>query len=151
MTVNPDSILDSTKQYLGLDTDNTAFDLDVMMSINSAFGSLHQLGITTVDSFEVADSTTLWSTYISNLPLLGLAKSFVYLTSRLIFDPPATSFALDAVQKQIEQYGWRINVAAEELYPPSDPTAGSFSESGVFISATDPGSVPDGSVWFDTE
>lgn len=123
MSANPDSILDSTKQSLGIDPDNTAFDVDVAMSINAAFGSLQQLGITTVDAFSVDDNTSLWSTYISDAPMQGMAKAFVFFSVRLAFDPPATSFGLEAIQKQIDLYSWRINIAAEKLDPPTDPFA----------------------------
>jgi hypothetical protein len=40
------------------------------------------------------------------------------LAVRLVFDPPATSFTLDAFKRQKEELEWRLNVAAENEAPP---------------------------------
>lgn len=120
---NPNSILDSTKQVLGVADTDTSFDLDVTMLVNSAFGSLSQLGVGSDSGFVITDNTTLWSQYISDLVYLGMIKQFIFMTVKLAFDPPGTSFGLEAIQNQLQQLAWRINVKAEEITPPSDPFA----------------------------
>lgn len=120
---NPASILDSVKKVLGFDPDYTAFDLDITMHINSAFGSLWQLGVGGDTGFFITDNTTLWSQYVSQLSYLGMIQQYIFLNARLAFDPPATSFAINAIEKQLEQLAWRINIAAEHISPPSDPFA----------------------------
>jgi hypothetical protein len=129
MTTNPASILDSVKKVLGFDAEYTAFDLDIIMHINSAFGSLQQLGASNDSGFVISDNTTLWTSYILDLRLLGLIQQYIYHSVRLAFDPPNTSFGLDAIQNQIAQLGWRINVAAEEIQPPTDP----FDPDGIIM------------------
>ena len=121
MSPNPDSILDSVKKTVGLDSADTTFDLDVTMFINTAFGFLNQLNVGSDTGFVIQDNTTLWSQYIANLQLLNLVKSYVFLYVKLIFDPPDSRFALPAFQKQLEELTWRINVAAEIVNPPTDP------------------------------
>lgn len=121
MAANPNSILDSVKKALGFDPEFTAFDLDVVMFINSAFGSLNQLGVGGDMGFVIEDNTTLWSQYISELLYLGMVKQYIFMCAKLAFDPPSTSFAIEAITKQIEQLSWRINVAVEHISPPSDP------------------------------
>lgn len=113
MPSNPDSILDSVKKVLGLDYDYTEFDLDVVIHINAAFGELLQLGVGPVDGFFISDNTSLWTAYTSRTDLLGMVKSWMYMKVRLAFDPPATSFTIEAFQKQIDEMTWRINVLAE--------------------------------------
>jgi hypothetical protein len=120
---NPASILDSVKKVLGFDPDYTAFDLDITMHINSAFGELQQIGVGGDTGFAIADNTTLWSQYVSSLTYLGMIQQFIYLSVRMAFDTPATSFAIAAIEKQIEQLSFRINIAAEHIDPPSDPFA----------------------------
>jgi hypothetical protein len=123
MSVNPDSILDSVKKTLGFESEYQAFDLDIIMSINSTFGSLKQIGVGASTGFIIQDNTTLWSQYISDLAYLGLVKQYIFMSVRLAFDPPQTSFGIAAIEKQIEQLIWRVSVEIERINPPTDPFA----------------------------
>lgn len=123
MSANQNSILDSVKKTLGMDSEFTAFDLDVVLLTNSAFSSLQQLGVGGDTGFAIEDNTTLWSQYISELLYLGMVKHYIFLYVRLAFDPPGTSFALDAIHKQIDMLSWRICSAVEHIHPPSEPGA----------------------------
>lgn len=118
---NPLSILDTVKKSLGLDPDLAAFDLEITMFTNASFGYLRQLGVGSDTGFIISDNTTLWSQYITNLALLNMVKTYISMFVKLAFDPPATSFGIDAIKGQIDQLGWRINIVAEEADPPSDP------------------------------
>lgn len=118
---NPDSILDSVKKVLGFSPDYTAFDLDITMFINASFGPLQQLGIGSASGFVIQDNTTLWSQYVANLSYLGMVKSFIFMMVKLAFDPPQTSFGIDAIKDQLKELAWRINVAIETATPPPDP------------------------------
>jgi hypothetical protein len=108
------SILISTKKILGLDPSYTAFDLDVITFINAAFSSLTQLGVGPVGGFEIEDYTSKWEDYPVSLPMLSMVKTYVYLRVRIAFDPPSTSYAIDALNKQIAEHEWRLNVYREE-------------------------------------
>jgi hypothetical protein len=119
MTVDADSILDSTKQLLGIGTDDQSFDVDVLTHINTSFSILDQLGTGPPGGFTVTGSEQLWSDFDPDI--LPPVKSYVYMTVRLLFDPPPTSFALDAAFKVRDELGWRVNVGAEEVNPPSEP------------------------------
>jgi hypothetical protein len=121
MTANPSSVLDLTKKALGMDPEFTAFDSDVVMFTNAAFGSLRQVGIGPSTGFMITDNTTLWSQYVSSLTLLGMVQSYIFMSVKLAFDPPQTSFGISAVKDQIAELIWRIQIAAEEENPPSDP------------------------------
>jgi len=113
-----ESILESTKKVLGLDADNTDFDVDVLMHINSVFSTLQQLGIGPEEGFAIEDDTAVWSDFLEEVKLLNNVKTYVYLRVRMLFDPPTTSFAIDAMRKQIEELEWRINVYREGVaYP----------------------------------
>lgn len=125
---NPESILDTVKKALGLDSTDTSFDIDITLFVNSAFGSLRQLGIGSDTGFIISDNTTLWAQYVSNLALLGLIKSYVFMKVKLAFDPPATSFGIDAVKNQIQELAWYINIGAEQFTPPSDPFGGAVPQ-----------------------
>ena len=118
MSTISESILESTKKVLGLDADNTDFDVDVLMHINSVFSTLQQLGIGPEEGFAIEDDTAVWSDFLEEVKLLNNVKTYVYLRVRMLFDPPTTSFAIDAMRKQIEELEWRINVYREGVaYP----------------------------------
>jgi hypothetical protein len=85
---NPESILDSVKKVIGFEPEYDAFDLDIVMHINMAFGILKQAGVGSDTGFMITDNTTLWSQYLSNLTLLGMVKSYVSMAVRQAFDPP---------------------------------------------------------------
>jgi hypothetical protein len=108
-----ESILDSIKKVLGLDPEYTEFDNDVIMHVNSIFSTLNQLGVGPEDSFSIEDSTSIWDDFIGSAKNISSVKSYVYLKVRLIFDPPATSFAIAAFEKQAAELEWRLNVVME--------------------------------------
>jgi hypothetical protein len=107
------SILKSTKKILGIDAEYTAFDLDILTHINSAFSVLNQLGIGPVEGFMIEDDIITWDAFFGPDPRLNLIKTYVYLKVRMLFDPPTTSYLIDAQNKQIQEYEWRLNVFRE--------------------------------------
>jgi hypothetical protein len=108
------SILISTKKILGVAEDYTVWDLDIITHINSAFSTLTQLGVGPVAGFMIEDETAEWSDFIGTDLELNSVKTYIYLRVRLLFDPPATSYAITAMNDQIEQLEWRLNVHREE-------------------------------------
>lgn len=110
--MNP-SILNSVKKVLGIAEDYKAFDEDIIMHINSTFGTLSQLGVGPPDGFFIEDDKARWTDYLGLDKNLNQVKTYIYLKVRLLFDPPATSFAQDSMKKQIEEFEWRINVHQE--------------------------------------
>lgn len=111
-----ESILDSTKKTLGLAESYTAFDVDVLMHINTAFSTLHQLGIGPVEGFAIEDSSVVWDDFLMGDPRYNGVKTYMFLKVRLLFDPPATSFAINAMKEQIEQLEWRLSIVREGDY-----------------------------------
>lgn len=107
------SILTSIKKSLGLEEAYTAFDADLVMYINTALSTLNQIGIGPVEGVQITDKTTTWESLIGTDPRLNFVPSYVLLKTRLIFDPPATSFAIDAIKTQITEYEWRISTVRE--------------------------------------
>jgi hypothetical protein len=116
-----DSILNSIKKILGLSDSYHAFDEDIIMHINSTFSTLTQLGLGPVDGFMIEDELDLWSDYITvgvSANELNSVRTYVFLKVRLYFDPPSTSYHVEAMKKQIEELEWRLNVSREySLYP----------------------------------
>lgn len=108
-----DSILTSTKNVLGLDGSYEAFDQEILTFINTAFSTLQQLGVGPTVGFSITNKETKWNAYLTDQNLLGLVKTYVYLVVRLMFDPPTTSYLIEATDNQKKEYEWRINVYIE--------------------------------------
>lgn len=105
------SILTSVKKNLGIAESYTAFDHDIITHINSVCATLHQLGVGPSNGFMIDDASELWSEFIGSKTNINSVKSYMYVKVRLLFDPPATSFAITAMEKQAAEFEWRLEVA----------------------------------------
>lgn len=111
-----ESILKSTKKILGLAADYTPFDLDVITHINAAFTTLYQIGVGPATGFAIEDDTAVWADFISgDISIVSACKTYVYLRTRLLFDPPTTSFALSSMKEQLQEYEFRLSVLREDV------------------------------------
>lgn len=97
------SALKSTKKILGLAENNSAFDLDVLTFMNSAFFALRRLGIPTATGVSLEDSDPTWDELFPGFPDLDGLKTYVYLRVRAVFDPPSTPDLMRAVKEQREE------------------------------------------------
>jgi len=111
-----DSILDSIKKNLGIPLEETHFDGELIININSNISVLKQLGVGT-PSFVVYDNSDLWSEFIDVEidDLIPMATMFVYLKTKLIFDPPLSGTVIDAFKTQIAETEWRIVERVKEV------------------------------------
>ena len=105
------SILTSIKIMLGLGSDYTPFDNELVIFINSALSKLTQLGVGPDEGFVLVDLTETWDDLLGDLTNLEMVKNYIYIDVRLLFDPPGNSFIVDAFKKQQEELAWRITVA----------------------------------------
>ena len=105
-----DSILKTIKKLLGISDEETHFDTDIIMHINSVFSILHQLGVGPDKSFSIQDDTATWDDIIEDDNNFNDVKTYIYLKVRLLFDPPASSSVMSAMERQISELEWRLNV-----------------------------------------
>lgn len=111
------SILTNVKKVLGIAESYTAFDEDILMHINAAFSVLNQLGVGPVNGFMIEDAGTEWEEFVVPPNQLHLVKTYIFLKVRLLFDPPTTSYLIDAATNQIKEYEWRLNTFRENEIP----------------------------------
>ena len=103
------SILDSIKQMLGIDVEDSNFDRDLILHINGALMVMHQLGVGS-NGYKITSKDNTWTEFLEGRTDLELVKTDVYLRVRLIFDPPQNSFLVNAIKDQIAEYDWRIEL-----------------------------------------
>ena len=107
------SILTSIKKLLGIAEEDTSFDQDIIMHINTVFAILSQLGVGPANGFSIEDDSAIWEDYLGNATNLELVKSYIYMKVRSIFDPPTSSILADAMNKNISELEWRINTTVD--------------------------------------
>lgn len=110
-----ESILDSIKKMLGLDSDYDVFDTDIIININMVFAYLNQLGVGPEEGFEIEDETTTWSDYLGDSKKLGFVKTYVYLKVKQVFDPGTSASFNTVVESQIDELEWRISTQMDSI------------------------------------
>lgn len=108
-----ESILTSIKKLLGITEEYEHFDADLIMHINSVFMVLNQLGVGPEECFSIQDEDAIWDDFLQGARYLDTVKSYMYLKVRLLFDPPASSAAIESANRLISEFEWRLNVQAE--------------------------------------
>lgn len=104
------SILTSIKKLLGIEEEYTHFDMDIIMHVNAALMSLSQLGVGPDDGFFISDASALWADLLGTRTDIEAVRLYVAMKVRLMFDPPSTSYVLDAMERQLREMEWRLNL-----------------------------------------
>ena len=110
-----ESILTSIKKLIGITEDYKYFDTDLIIHINSVFMILSQMGIGPDNGFSISDETTTWNDYLpEGNKNFEAVKTYMYLKTRIVFDPPQSSSTMEAMKQTISELEWRLNVEAEQ-------------------------------------
>lgn len=107
------SILRSVKKVIGVDPDDLHWDVDLLMHINTAFSVLAQLGVC-ADTFRVNDDSVTWDDVVLDGILPGNVPTYVYQKTRLLFDPPAMSFHINAIESSLREIEWRLETSTSQ-------------------------------------
>jgi len=110
-----ESILLSIKKLNNVAADYTAFDDDFVMYINTALSDLNQVGIGPYEGYAIVNEDDLWEDFLGDDPRRNQARTFVGLKVRLMFDPPASSFAIEMMQGQLEEHLYRLKLAQGDI------------------------------------
>lgn len=116
------SILDSVKKVCNIDINDTAFDDELILHINSIFLTLNQLGIGSEIPYAITNASDSWTDFFDDSPEIEMVKSYIGLKVRMIFDPPTIGAVADAFKSNISEMEWRLNVQVDpgsEVIPPN--------------------------------
>lgn len=108
-----ESILTSIKKLLGITEEDTSFDTDIMIHINSVFSELTQIGFGPKDGYSITGAENLWNEIAPDKKTLEMVKTYVYLKVKIIFDPPLNSSTLETYKQEVQRFEWRINSEVE--------------------------------------
>ena len=116
VTENPattDSILGSIKSMLGIDVEDTNFDKELIIFINSALSTINKLGVGPT-GYRISNNSNTWAEFLLDRTDLEEVKTNVYLRVRLVFDPPQNSFLVASIKEQIAEGTWYIELFHKE-------------------------------------
>ncbi len=104
-----DSILNTIKHMLGIEPEYTHFDADIILGINSAFFTLHQLGIGPIEQpYSIEGANEKWQNFSEDIGKFNAVKQYVYLKTKMVFDPPLSGTLIGEYNKQLDELAWRL-------------------------------------------
>lgn len=115
------SILLSVKDSIGPAIDYDVFNTQLIEIINSILNVLTQIGVGPTSGFAITGTEEKWEDFLGDREtLLSMCKSYVSIRTRLIFDPPTSSFVIDSLKKNADELEWRIYIMVQEMDRYSD-------------------------------
>ena len=112
-----ESILTSIKALLGIGSDYDQFDTELVLLINGAISKLIQIGVGPDDGFTISGVTETWDELFDDAKNVEMAKTYIYLDVRLLFDPPGNAFIVDAFQKEKDELASRLTWQWDQNHP----------------------------------
>jgi hypothetical protein len=110
-----DSILLSIKKLIGIEEDYDHFDQELVMNINTIFMTITQIGVGPETGFFITSADESWSDFSEDMNAIHGIKTYIALKTKLIFDPPSSSFVLESMQRQIAELEWRLNITCDKI------------------------------------
>ena len=104
------SILRDVGEALGLITDDDSFDAELKMHINASLSTLYQNGVGL--PFQIEGKEETWEEFMNpeqleNDYMSGQIKQYVFLKTKILFDPPPPS-SVEHVSRAADEMLWRL-------------------------------------------
>lgn len=110
-----DSILKTIKEMLGPSTEDTAFDTDIIIHINSVLSDLHLMGVGPEKAFSITGELETWNDFIGDTETYESVKTYIYQRVKLIFDADSmSSSAMAAMERSIERLEFGLYVSSDQ-------------------------------------
>lgn len=101
-----DSILETIRKMIGPSASYEVFDTDLIIQINVAFSRLCQLGVGPEIPFKITGASEEWSDFMDDDEMMAEVKTYIYLKTKLIFDPPDNGSVMALYKEEIEKLEW---------------------------------------------
>lgn len=110
-----ESILISIMERLDADSTDfgtTSYAGTIMQSINTHISALTQIGIGPREGFRIENELSVWSDLLGDAINLECAKDYIFLKTKLEFDPP-TAASIESFEKMAAEALTRCSYVAE--------------------------------------
>lgn len=110
-----DSILNSVKKMLGIESDVTDFDTDLIININSAIFVLTQNGIGPSSGYFITDESDIYENFLGKdrKEIYNPVGMYLFVSTKIKFDPPSSSIVMEALKETKRELEWRLNTFEE--------------------------------------
>lgn len=109
-----DSILKTVKEFILGNSDTDVFDTELIILINASFSTLYQMGISKENKpFKITGDTEIWSDVLDSEENYENVKEYVCIDVKIVFDPPTSSFVLEALKEIRKECAWRISATTD--------------------------------------
>ena len=102
-------VIPTIKQYLGISQEDTSFDMNIIMCVNSALSTLSVIGLKEVEDVVLIDTSMTWDDLLGGRTDIEYAKIYIALKTKQLFDPPTSAAAIEALKQQLAEYEFRIS------------------------------------------
>lgn len=104
------SILKTIRKGVGLpESGYEVFDDELIIDINSVFSILFQLGVGETP-FHITGEDEEWDDFLTDEDAnLEMVKAYIRNKVKLMFDPPTSSFVVELLKKQCDEFESRVN------------------------------------------
>lgn len=102
------SILNDIKKLLGIDAADTDFDTDLIIHINGIIARLQTFGVGPEPCYQISGASDAWDCYITDPRVVNLVKQYIFVQTRIVFDPPQTSALLQSLENISKDYEFRL-------------------------------------------
>lgn len=103
------NVVDTIKQLSGIHPDDTSFDLNMVVAINSAINILADIGVSEMEDVVLTDTSMTWDELLGGRTDIEYVKTYIAQRVRMMFDPPTSSAANEAMKNLIAELEFRIN------------------------------------------
>ena len=105
-----ESILNTLKKMLGITEEQTEFDAEIIIHINSVINILHQIGVfnSADDVYSIDGPAQTWADFLTDISKFSMVKSYMFIKVKLLFDPPLNSTVISSMERQITEFEFRL-------------------------------------------
>lgn len=107
-----ESILATIKKMLGITTDCTHFDTEIMVHINTVLLTLSQIGVGSDTPVAITSDADTWTSIFGDMQNIEAVKTYIYIKVRMLFDPPSST-VLESMNRTATELEWRLNVQTD--------------------------------------
>lgn len=104
-----ETILNSVKKLLGINSEFHEFDSDILMNINAAIFTLRQIGVGPEELFTVTGEETYEDFLGEGNKEIPQVKMYLFYKTKLSFDPPTSGTVTECIKEFIREAECRLS------------------------------------------
>ena len=107
-------ILKTISKLLGIQAEEDYFNPDVVVFINRALQRLCEIGVGPNTPFRITTGLETWDDFLgSSTSKYEGVKTYIFLYTKLLFDPPSSGFVTEAIKAEIDKLECTLMIDAE--------------------------------------